>query len=165
MDNRKITRSINDVNEAVDKIKSIFEEITVELNKSILDTKYSNATKLDQYLEQDDFINTALKIKTSLEPFILLDNLQALEQKYKRVRLFKDGPRTLDIDIIAYGNVCQENKRLILPHPRMAQRAFVLVPLNEIASDFVFASLNKDVATLLNELPQSELDGVRKLNG
>ena len=122
-------------------------------------------TKPVGYLEQDDFINTALKIKTSLEPFILLDNQQALEQKYKRVRLFKDGPRTLHIDIIAYGNVCQEDKRLILPHPRMAQRAFVLVPLNEIASDFVFASLNKDVATLLNELPQSELDGVRKLNG
>lgn len=55
MNNKKITRSINDANEALDKIKSIFEEITIELNKSILDTKYSNATKLDQYLEQDDF--------------------------------------------------------------------------------------------------------------
>lgn len=149
---------IDTLNSAINDIKSL---------KGVEDVVCASMyqTKPVGYLEQDDFINTALKIKTSLEPFILLDNLQALEQKYKRVRLFKYGPRTLDIDIIAYGNVCQEDKRLILPHPRMAQRAFVLVPLNEIASDFVFASLNKDVATLLNELPQSELDGVRKLNG
>ena len=135
---------IDTLNSAINDIKSL---------KGVEDVVCASMyqTKPVGYLEQDDFINTALKIKTSLEPFILLDNLQALEQKY--------------IDIIAYGNVCQEDKRLILPHPRMAQRAFVLVPLNEIASDFVFASLNKDVATLLNELPQSELDGVRKLNG
>lgn len=55
MDYRKVTRSINDINDALEKIKSIFQEIIIELNKSRLDTKYSNATKLDQYLEQDDF--------------------------------------------------------------------------------------------------------------
>ena len=55
MDYKKIIRSINDANDVLEKIKSIFEEIAIELNKSRLDTKYNNATKLDEYLEQDDF--------------------------------------------------------------------------------------------------------------
>ena len=122
-------------------------------------------TKPVGYADQDDFLNLACTFETELEPLNLLVKLQALEYKYKRVRLFKDGPRTLDIDIIAYGDECSDDERLTLPHPRMQDRAFVLAPLTEIAEDFVVKKFNISIGKLYKKLPDTEKKDVVKLNG
>ncbi|NLK85206.1 MAG: 2-amino-4-hydroxy-6-hydroxymethyldihydropteridine diphosphokinase [Aeromonadales bacterium] len=122
-------------------------------------------TKPVGYLDQDDFINVALAIETALEPHELLKLCNELEQKYKRVRLFKDGPRTLDVDIIAYNDLRIEDKNLIIPHARMHERAFVLAPLKEIVPSFVICSFNKTISELYEELPTKEKQGAKVLNG
>ena len=89
------------------------------------------------YLEQPDFINAVALIETGLTPRELLDELLAIERKAARVRGVKNGPRTLDLDIALYGDAAYADDSLAIPHPRMHERAFVLVPLAEIAPDAV----------------------------
>ncbi|OQY42186.1 MAG: 2-amino-4-hydroxy-6-hydroxymethyldihydropteridine diphosphokinase [Fusobacteriia bacterium 4572_74] len=87
------------------------------------------------YLEQDKFLNCAIEIKTQLLPYELLRELQKIELKLKRVRKFRWGPRTLDVDIIFYDNIRLNNKDLVIPHPRYKERNFVLIPLLDIIRD------------------------------
>lgn len=84
-------------------------------------------------LEQPDFVNAVAQLETSLEPEPLLDALLALEARHGRRRGSPNAPRTLDLDLLLYGDRRQQDARLTLPHPRMHERAFVLVPLAEIA--------------------------------
>ena len=81
---------------------------------------------------QGKFLNGVAKINTSLPPQELLLFLQAVEKELKRKRTVKNGPRTLDLDILLYGNLRLKSKDLEIPHPRMLERAFVLRPLLEI---------------------------------
>lgn len=78
--------------------------------------------------EQDDYLNAVVLITTSLEPLALLEATQAVEQQFGRVRDIRWGPRTLDIDILAMGDLVLESERLTVPHPRAHERGFVLVP-------------------------------------
>lgn len=82
---------------------------------------------------QPDYINAVALLDTQLLPLALLDQLQALEQAHHRVRLEHWGPRTLDLDILLYGDQQIASERLTLPHPFMTQRGFVLYPLADIA--------------------------------
>ena len=82
------------------------------------------------YTKQNDFYNSLMLIETKLSPIALLAYLLRVEKIFGRKRLFKDGPRTLDIDIIFYENVQMHTKRLTLPHPGWMQRTSVLVPLS-----------------------------------
>ncbi len=84
-----------------------------------------------------DYINAVVALDTRLPALDLLDQLQALEQAAGRERSYPDAPRTLDLDILLYGDAQADSARLSLPHPRMGQRAFVLVPLAEIAPGLV----------------------------
>lgn len=84
------------------------------------------------YVEQDRFLNMAVRIKTGLEPLQLLERLQAIENLLKRKRDIRWGPRTIDIDILLYGNAEINEPRLTVPHPRMFERAFVLIPLKDV---------------------------------
>ena len=84
---------------------------------------------------QEDYYNAVVNIYTTLQPQALLDYTQSIENESGRVRTERWGARELDIDIILYNNLCQTDERLILPHPRFAQRMFVLQPLWEIAGD------------------------------
>lgn len=84
---------------------------------------------------QPDFINAVVELKTSLSPEALLDLLQMIEQQQGRVRTVKNGPRTLDLDLLLFGQVVMQTERLTLPHPRYHEREFVLKPLQEIAPD------------------------------
>lgn len=84
-------------------------------------------------VEQNDFKNQVIEIETWLPPMVLLDYLQAIEKEMGRERLLKWGPRTIDLDILLYGDLVLENDRLIIPHPYMGERDFVLEPLMEIA--------------------------------
>jgi 2-amino-4-hydroxy-6-hydroxymethyldihydropteridine diphosphokinase len=97
---------------------------------------------------QPDYINAAAQLQTSLPPESLLDMLQSIEQQQDRVRTVHWGPRTLDLDILLYDNVVQDTARLTIPHPRMAERAFVLLPLADINRDLTLPS-GKTVSQLL----------------
>jgi 2-amino-4-hydroxy-6-hydroxymethyldihydropteridine diphosphokinase len=85
------------------------------------------------YRDQPDFVNAVAQIETRLGPRELLDRLLAIEEIHGRVRAAPDGPRTLDLDILLYGGRTVQEPGLTIPHPRMLERAFVLVPLAEIA--------------------------------
>jgi len=87
-----------------------------------------------------DYINAAAAIATGLTAPDLLLHLQALELAAGRERPYPDAPRTLDLDILLYGSAQMDSAQLVIPHPRMAQRAFVLVPLAEIAPTLVHAA-------------------------
>ncbi len=87
------------------------------------------------YDKQPDFVNAVARIATTLSPRALLDALQAIEQAQGRKRSFRNAPRTLDLDIVLYGQHVQDDPDVTLPHPRCHERAFVLVPLQELAPD------------------------------
>lgn len=85
------------------------------------------------YLDQPDFVNAVAAIETSLAPHAVLDGLLDIEQRFGRARSFRNAPRTLDLDLLLYGDQTLHDERLTVPHPRMHERAFVMVPLVEIA--------------------------------
>jgi 2-amino-4-hydroxy-6-hydroxymethyldihydropteridine diphosphokinase len=85
------------------------------------------------YLNQPDFLNVVVQLDTELTPDGLLDHLQKIENRHGRERPFPNAPRTLDLDLLLYGDVVVSTPLLSLPHPRMHERAFVLKPLAEIA--------------------------------
>jgi 2-amino-4-hydroxy-6-hydroxymethyldihydropteridine diphosphokinase len=87
------------------------------------------------YADQPDFINAVAVIETALSPHALLDALLATERAHGRVREFANAPRTLDLDIVLYGEVVVHDAGLTIPHARMMERAFVMVPLAEVAPD------------------------------
>ncbi|WP_412519247.1 2-amino-4-hydroxy-6-hydroxymethyldihydropteridine diphosphokinase [Staphylococcus simulans] len=89
------------------------------------------------YVDQPDFLNLCVEIQTELSPKAVLESGLAIEQQLHRVRKERWGPRTLDIDILLYGDQIIEEEDLTIPHPRMTERAFVLIPLQEIAPDKV----------------------------
>ncbi|ANN65911.1 2-amino-4-hydroxy-6-hydroxymethyldihydropteridine diphosphokinase [Bordetella bronchialis] len=80
-----------------------------------------------------DFVNAVARVATTLAPLALLDALQALELRHGRQRPYRNAPRTLDLDLLLYGDVRMDTPRLTLPHPRMRERAFVLAPLRDLA--------------------------------
>jgi 2-amino-4-hydroxy-6-hydroxymethyldihydropteridine diphosphokinase len=82
-----------------------------------------------------DFLNAVVRLQTGLSPEALLDGLQALEAAQGRERPYRNAPRTLDLDLLLYGGLRMATDRLTLPHPRMHERAFVLLPLAELAGD------------------------------
>lgn len=89
------------------------------------------------YADQPDFINAVAVIETVLTPHALLDALLAIERAHGRVREFPNAPRTLDLDIVLYGDVVLHDPGLTIPHARMLERAFVMLPLAEVAPDAV----------------------------
>ncbi|HEX5353113.1 MAG TPA: 2-amino-4-hydroxy-6-hydroxymethyldihydropteridine diphosphokinase [Rhodanobacteraceae bacterium] len=84
---------------------------------------------------QPDFVNAVARVETSLSPRDLLDSLLAIEIRAGRVRGPRNGPRTLDLDLLLYGEAELEEPGLTIPHPRLQERAFVLLPLADVAND------------------------------
>ncbi|CAB3741541.1 2-amino-4-hydroxy-6-hydroxymethyldihydropteridinepyrophosphokinase [Achromobacter deleyi] len=91
-----------------------------------------------------DFVNAVAALDTSLAPLALLDLLQALEQRHGRERPYKNAPRTLDLDLLLHGDTTMAHERLVLPHPRMPLRAFVLRPLRDLAPTLTLAGRSLD---------------------
>ncbi|WP_174615365.1 2-amino-4-hydroxy-6-hydroxymethyldihydropteridine diphosphokinase [Virgibacillus ihumii] len=114
------------------------------------------------YTNQDDFLNMVIKIKTTLSPEKLLDVCQSIEHQLGRKREIRFGPRTIDLDVLLYNQENKKTERLIIPHPRMHERAFVLIPLNEIAPDMPLPNGQRTVSELVAELPDSDIKDVRR---
>ena len=93
-----------------------------------------------------DYVNAVVQVQTRLKPHALLEQLQGIEQAAGRSRPFRNAPRTLDLDILLYDALALSDALLVLPHPRMWQRAFVLHPLAEIAPELVSAAQLRAVA-------------------
>lgn len=115
--------------------------------------------------EQPRFLNAVIALETELAPHALLRELFRIEREYGRDRAagIVNGPRTLDLDILALGDLRISEPGLQIPHPRLAERAFVLVPLNEIAPDVKIAGHEKSASVLLETLRsncQDESDAV-----
>jgi 2-amino-4-hydroxy-6-hydroxymethyldihydropteridine diphosphokinase len=103
--------------------------------------------------EQPWFLNCVLAIETELMPLAFLDRMLAVEQSMGRIRTEPKGPRTIDLDIIFFGNDILDTPELTVPHPAMQQRRFVLEPLAEIAPMIVHPVFKRTVRELLNSLP------------
>ena len=125
-------------------------------------TKIKNQSPIYQtepvdYTDQDWFINYVVKIETDLDPFQLLDRIQAIQHAAGRIHdEIRFGPRILDLDIIFYDEVVINSSRLIIPHPRMHERRFVLKPLCDIDPTFVHPVLKQDLQSILSTLDKNE---------
>lgn len=106
--------------------------------------------------DQPDYVNGVARLQTRLQPHALLDVLQTIEQQQGRERHFRWGARTLDLDLLLYGDHNIDDDRLTVPHPRLTDRAFVLVPLNDIAPHLVLPN-GHSVGSLLPLLPAAGL--------
>ncbi len=107
-------------------------------------------------VEQDDFVNGAVALRTLLTPHELLDRLHEIEAQEMRVRRIHWGPRTLDLDIIFYDKLVYEDADLIIPHADMANRSFVLAPLAELCPNYRHPLLGKTVAELAAALERTD---------
>jgi 2-amino-4-hydroxy-6-hydroxymethyldihydropteridine diphosphokinase len=103
-------------------------------------------------VDQDWFINGVILVKTSLEPLDLLDLTSKIEEDFGRIRTVRWGPRRLDLDILFYGERQIDVPQLTIPHPRLHERSFVLIPLVEIAPHWVHPVLKMEAHELLAEL-------------
>ena len=112
------------------------------------------------YLDQPDFLNQVIEVETVLHPIPLLHLLKDIEAKLGREATFRNGPRLIDLDILFYEQEVVEGEVLQIPHPRLQDRAFVLVPLNDLAPDFMHPVLHKSVREMLGAVDST---GVRPL--
>lgn len=110
-------------------------------------------------IEQPDFVNAVAQLETDLAPEALLDALFDIEERFGRIRADKNGPRTLDLDLLLYNDQSIELPRLTLPHPRLHLRAFVLQPLAEIAPNLLIPGRG----TVAAWLPAVANQGIVKL--
>ena len=106
--------------------------------------------------EQDDYLNAVVKIQTELSPIDLLAITQSIENNQGRVREVRWGPRTLDIDVLTYDDLIFADEKLTLPHPRISERAFVLVPFFEIDPQATISGLGK-VADLYQQIAKFDV--------
>jgi 2-amino-4-hydroxy-6-hydroxymethyldihydropteridine diphosphokinase len=111
------------------------------------------------YTDQTEFLNMVIKISTNLSAFDLLKVLQDIELHLDRKREVRWGPRTLDLDILLYNHENIVTEQLVVPHPRMHERAFVLIPLWEIDKNISIPTIEEPISTIMDRL--SDKEGVR----
>jgi 2-amino-4-hydroxy-6-hydroxymethyldihydropteridine diphosphokinase len=114
------------------QVRRAFEEIAELPDTRLLARSRLHRTKPAGYADQPDFVNAMAVVETSLEPRRLLEALLEIEKMHGRVRTIPNGPRTLDLDIILYGDRVIDEPGLTVPHPRARDREFVMVPLREV---------------------------------
>ncbi len=108
--------------------------------------------------DQPDFVNSVICVHTALEPGALLNNLHRIEERFDRSRSVPNAARTLDLDLLAYNDMVNEGPETpLLPHPRMAGRAFVLLPLRDVAATWKHPLLGQSLPSLIAALPADQI--------
>lgn len=107
--------------------------------------------------DQPWYHNAVVAVETTLSPFALLEVLQTIENDFGRVRTERNAPRVLDLDLIAYNDTILDKPELIVPHPRMHDRGFVLLPLADIAPDWVHPISKKPLTELIASIPTDQI--------
>lgn len=159
MDNRAFLSLGTNIGDRLDNLQTalrflrLSEGVTIEKLSSIYETEPVG------YTEQPAFLNMAIQVSTSLSAEELLELCLSLEQKLGRIREFKWGPRIIDLDILLYNQDNIKSEKLIVPHPRMHERAFVLVPLIEIDPAICFPGSDMPLEKALSSI--QERKGVR----
>ncbi len=136
--------------------------------RSVIACSSLYATDPVGYMGQPSFLNAVICIETTLPPVALLDLLLETERTFGRDRSagIRNGPRTLDLDLLLYGDLILNSEQLTLPHPRLAERRFVLAPLAEIAPTFPHPQLGLTLQQLFAQLPatgENGIDAVRRM--
>src|SRR5690625_662184 len=142
-------------------LQDALELLTKDKRVNILKKSSIYQTVPVGYTDQPDFLNMVIEIDTSLIAIDLLDVCQEIEENLGRKRTIRYGPRTIDLDILVYNQEDRQSERLIIPHPRMHERAFVLVPLREIAPKLDVPKIKKQVVDLIDELPEEAIKDVK----
>ena len=132
-------------------VLNLTPQMTVKQKSSVYETPPWGFT------EQDAFLNQVVKVTTYLEPEALLRHLKRMETALGRVPNFQNGPRVIDIDILFFDKMVINTPPLVVPHPRLHERAFVLVPLAEIEPDFVHPILQRPINKILEDVDRSEI--------
>ena len=112
------------------------------------------------YENQEAFLNLCISIETSLSPYELLESLQTIELELDRVRKIHWGPRTIDIDILLFDDIICEDDKLTIPHPRMRERAFVLIPLYDIEKNLIIDGIKLE--DLINKIDRRGIKEYKK---
>ena len=133
------------ITKAIDQI-SLLDDVEVKRISSMIITEPFGKT------DQPDFLNCVIEIETNLDPAFLLKKCLEIEDKLGRIRKEKWGPRTIDIDILFYEDRVVSSELLVLPHPQLHKREFVLTSLNELCPDLVHPILQKKIKDIFMEL-------------
>ena len=141
------------------KLENIMNAIA-KINESI----YTRVTRISEsyetkpvgYTEQDNFVNSSIQVRTLLTPVELIRFLLKVEAELKRERIIKWGPRTIDLDVLLYDDIITSFEEIIIPHPRMHERMFVLKPLKDIAPYVMHPILNKRIIELEEQLSKEQ---------
>ena len=139
---------LSNLSDAIDYIKQFKNTEIVKISK-IYETRPWG------YTEQNDFLNLCVSIDTNLKPEELLQKCLEVELNLKRERIIRWGPRTIDIDILIYDDIICNGEKLTLPHPRIQERAFVLIPLIDLKEDLMIKGML--LKEWLNELDAEEV--------
>jgi len=140
-----------------DQVLSAIEELQRLPASQLIATSSLYSSAPVGQIEQDDFINAAAMIETALMPLDLLDELQQIETRHHRQRLVHWGPRTLDLDLLLYGDLLIDHPRLRVPHPEMIRRRFVIEPLLELNPDIEIPTSRLSGRTLLSSVQDQQL--------
>ena len=132
-------------------VLNLTPQMTVKQKSSVYETPPWGFT------EQDAFLNQVVKVTTYLEPEPLLRHLKRMETALGRVPNFQNGPRVIDIDILFFDNMIINTPPLVVPHLRLHERAFVLVPLAEVEPDFIHPILQRPINKILEDVDRSEI--------
>jgi dihydroneopterin aldolase/2-amino-4-hydroxy-6-hydroxymethyldihydropteridine diphosphokinase len=140
----------------LENLKAAIAKINESTYTKVIRTSENYETKPVGYTDQDNFVNCAIEVRTLLTPVELIRFLLGVEADLKRERIIKWGPRTIDLDVLLYDNIITSSEEIVIPHPRMHERLFVLKPLKDIAPFVMHPILNKRITELEEQLSKQQ---------
>ena len=143
--------NLGDKKNNISRATTMLTDICNELKSSKV---YESTPK--GFSNQPNFLNSVCKVSTNLSPWLFLHQLKEIEAHLHRHRVFPNSPRSIDLDILFWGNFIVQSKILTLPHPRIEERLFALQPLSELAPDLIHPVLKLTVSQMIRELKRDQ---------